>query len=783
MTKLDLSRTVKKTMKERLGRLVTTLFFVGILLTGTLSGGTQTLGQTKSLADKKEVISRSATGSEMRSMITTLEDDRERRKLVSQLKLLLATKNNTEKKKKEILSIRVFDGLSKRMDALGGEVISGVRAIIDLPNVYNWTLAQFSDQNARSIWFEIIWKLILALFGGLFFEWCLRKFLSKSRKLIEERNVSSYWVRVPVLLVRTFLDVLPILGFVGGSYALLMLIDPGPLAREVTLSFILANVAVRAVMAIGRMILTPVSGNLRLLPMRDVDANYLFIWVRRFADVSIYGYTIAHASVTLGLPQVGAEILVIITGSFLALMTIVFTLQNKIAVGNWLQKKGENQKSVVSLRTRISEIWHFPAILYILALYSVWVLSIEDGFHFLLKATIFTIVIFVAARLIVEGINRTARHLFFLNENVKNRYPSLEVRANRYLPVFERITAIVITLIASLIILQSWNVEILSWFTTPLGQQVLSSLFTVFLLLLITVALWEITSAIIERYLARNDERLSARTRTLLPLMRTTILVVLVVLVIMVTLSELGLNIAPLLAGAGVVGLAVGFGAQTLVKDIITGLFILVEDHISIGDFVKVGNHAGIIEKLTLRTIQLRDIGGTVHVIPFSEVTTLENLSKDFSRYVFDIGVAYREDIDYVVEVLQGLGDELMQDENFKDFILEPLEILGLDSFGDNAVIIKARITTKPVKQWIVGREFNRRIKNRFDELGIEIPFPHRTIYFGEDVSGNAPPARLLKVEAKQSTQSRAPIKKPVSKEPRKPFIPSSSGGGDGDGE
>ena len=603
-------------MNERLGRLVTTLFFVGILLAGTLSGSAQVLGQAKSLKDKKDVMSRSVTGSDLRSMITTLEDDRKRKKLVTQLKLLLATKNNAEKKKKEIFSLRVFDGLSKRMDTFGGEVITGVRAIIDLPNVYNWALSQFSDGKVRSFWFEIIWKLIFALFGGLFVEWCLRKVLNNPRKLIEERDVRSYWVRVPVLLVRTFLDVLPILGFVGGSYALLMLMDPGTLVKEVTLSFIIANVAVRVVMAVGRMILTPVSGNLRLLPMRDVDANYLFIWVRRFADVSVYGYTIAQASVTLGLSQVGAEILVIITGSFVALMTIVFTLQNRIAVANWLQKEGAEEKSVVSLRTRISEIWHFPAILYILALYSVWVLSIEDGFHFLLKATIFTIVIFVAARLIVEGINRTARHLFFLNENVKKRYPSLEVRANRYLPVFERITAIVITFIASLIVLQSWDIEILSWFTTPLGQRVLSSLFTVFLLLLITVALWEITSAIIERYLARNDARLSARTRTLLPLMRTTILVVLVVLVIMVTLSELGLNIAPLLAGAGVVGLAVGFGAQTLVKDIITGLFILVEDHISIGHFVKVGNHAGIIEKLTLRTIQLRDIGGTVHVIP-----------------------------------------------------------------------------------------------------------------------------------------------------------------------
>jgi small conductance mechanosensitive channel len=202
-----------------------------------------------------------------------------------------------------------------------------------------------------------------------------------------------------------------------------------------------------------------------------------------------------------------------------------------------------------------------------------------------------------------------------------------------------------------------------------------------------------------------------------------------------------------LLAGAGVIGIAIGFGAQTLVKDIITGLFILVEDHISVGDVVKFGDHAGTVEKLTLRTIQLRDVGGTVHVVPFSAVTTIENMTKGFSRYVFNVGVAYREDTDHVVDVLRELGEEFLQDERYKPFILEPLEILGVDSFGDNAVNIKARIKTVPIKQWSIGREFNRRIKIRFDELGIEIPFPHRTIYFGEDLSGNAPPARIATLD------------------------------------
>jgi len=194
------------------------------------------------------------------------------------------------------------------------------------------------------------------------------------------------------------------------------------------------------------------------------------------------------------------------------------------------------------------------------------------------------------------------------------------------------------------------------------------------------------------------------------------------------------------------------------VKDIITGLFILIEDHIAVGDVVKVGAHAGVVETLSLRTIKLRDIAGVVHVVPFSEVTTLENMTKDFSRYVFEVGVAYREDTDHVTDVLRVLGEDLMADPAFAGDILEPLEVLGVDSFGDNAVIIKARITTVPLKQWRIGREFNRRMKKRFDELGIEIPFPRRTIYFGEDKSGNAPPARIVTGETVAQPVSPAPL-------------------------
>jgi small conductance mechanosensitive channel len=198
-----------------------------------------------------------------------------------------------------------------------------------------------------------------------------------------------------------------------------------------------------------------------------------------------------------------------------------------------------------------------------------------------------------------------------------------------------------------------------------------------------------------------------------------------------------------LLAGAGIIGLAVGFGAQKLVQDIITGVFILLEDAVAVGDVVKVAGIGGLVEGLSIRSIRLRDLAGNVHTVPFSSVDTVTNMTRLFSYYLADIGVAYREDTDQVADVCRGIVEEMRSEPEFAADILEPLEGLGVDQFADSAVILKARIKTRPIRQWAVGREFNRRMKKRFDECGIEIPFPHRTLYFGTDKDGSAAPVHI----------------------------------------
>jgi small-conductance mechanosensitive channel len=303
-------------------------------------------------------------------------------------------------------------------------------------------------------------------------------------------------------------------------------------------------------------------------------------------------------------------------------------------------------------------------------------------------------------------------------------------------------------LVAALALLEVWGVDTYAWVTSGPGSVLGTAVARIVGIIVASLLLWEVVSSVIERYLSDTDSRgrpqlTSARTRTLLNVARNALLIVITIVSTLMVLSELGVNIAPLLAGAGVIGLAVGFGAQRLVQDVITGVFILFQDLMAVGDVVKLGDTAGLVESLSIRTVRLRDLSGTVHTIPFSAISTVSNLTEDFSFYVFDLGIAYREDVDTVIDLLREIGKELRADGEIGPLLLDDIEIFGVDAFGDSAVVIKGRLKTLPIKQWTVGRAFNRLVKIRFDEAGVEIPFPHRTLYFGEAKDGTAPAARV----------------------------------------
>jgi small conductance mechanosensitive channel len=226
-------------------------------------------------------------------------------------------------------------------------------------------------------------------------------------------------------------------------------------------------------------------------------------------------------------------------------------------------------------------------------------------------------------------------------------------------------------------------------------------------------------------------ERLK-RARTISRLVQNALTAAIVAIAALMMLRELRVDITPILTSAGIVGLAVGFGAQTLVKDLIAGFFLTFENQVRVGDVATINGTGGLVEAINLRTIVLRDLTGAVHVFPNGSIERLSNLTKDFSYYVVDVGVAYNEDPDEVADLLRQIGRELQADPRFAPNILEPLEVLGVDAFEESQVTLKTRIKTLPLKQWEVGRELRRRIKKSFDARGIEIPFRHVSVYFGE---------------------------------------------------
>lgn len=288
---------------------------------------------------------------------------------------------------------------------------------------------------------------------------------------------------------------------------------------------------------------------------------------------------------------------------------------------------------------------------------------------------------------------------------------------------------------------------------THLGSGALTTLRITAILLVAWVAvavLQRAIRALRTRIASRLDDRDAARrAETLGRVFRYVVTVAVSVVAGMMVLSELGVSLAPVLGAAGVVGLAVGFGAQSLVKDYFSGFFILFEDQIRAGDVVRVGDHAGLVEEMTLRHLRLRDYDGNVHYVPNGEISTVINMSRGFAQAVIDVGVAYREDVDEVFAVMREIAAALRADPAFGPRILEDLEIAGVDKWDASAVVLRCRFKVAPLEQWSVRREYLRRLKQTFDARGIEIPFPHVTVYAGAAKDGSAPAFSVRMLEAK----------------------------------
>ena len=690
---------------------------------------------------------------ELERLVSTLENEAERTEFLTRLRALIAAQRDHGQADAFNGGPPALTSLAQRLREEGGRFTAAIDVLSRFPALWDWLVRQATDPEARNAWSRIGVELA----GVLLVAWLVSRILgwtlSRPRASLERGQPRRLWVRAGYAIVRAMLEAVPVGGFAAVVTFGPVLIDATKGAGIAAYHLGLAYVAYRVTVILARGVLAPDVASFRILPLAGETAHYLFLWVKRLAVVGLFGYGIIQAAVGLGLPSDAAVGPTQVLGLVITALGVILVLQNRRPVADRIRSRprhGETRGSGLSvLRDRLADVWHVLAIVYLVGAFGVWLLGVRDGFSFLLNASLQSFAAVIVAVIAMRSVRRLLERGFALGGELKTRFPTLEARTNLYLPVLHGALRVVVVVLAALAIAHAWGVDSFGWMETASGQRILNAAFSIVAVLVLAVLAWELLSSAIETYLNRADEsgnvvERSARARTLLPLLRNFVLVVLIVMVTLIVLSELGVDIAPLLAGAGVVGLAIGFGSQKLVQDVITGAFLLFEDAIAVGDVVSVAGKAGLVEGLSIRTIRLRDLSGSVHTIPFSAVDAVTNLTKEFAFAVFEVGVAYREDTDEVSEVLREIGAGMQDDPELGPLIIEPLEVLGVDQFADSAVIIKARIKTLPIRQWTVMREFNRRMKKRFDELGIEIPFPHQTLYFGVDKQGGAPPARVV---------------------------------------
>ncbi len=686
---------------------------------------------------------------ELEAVVDVLEDPERRQELVSHLKGLIAARQDAAQKSPRPLE-EPDEALIKRftswLEELSRSVLSaGARAFelaVGVPDAFR-NARRFLENpaNRQEIQGSTL-SAVAAILGALLAWGGVRGFL---RRMKEPKGFLP--LRVLIEAATGFLNIVPCAALVV-VYALSAgYFSTVPVVNVIFERIFVTLLLYRTALELLRLPFSPHHPGSRILSISDEYANYWWLWIVRLLN---YGAVFFLASGILDILTVDRQAFLFIRGILVLpfpLMLSVLIMQVgrdlKIRLSGQLSTS-EGRPAYAKGKTRYLALRYAPVFLVVY----IWFVAFNlmtghrAAFAYLRDATAGCVALAFATMLVLRLIDRIFNRLFVIGAAVKVRFPELEEKANRFIWIVKRLTRWLVLLIAGGAAAQLWGVPVSGMIGSKIGIEVIMRGITIMVTLLMVAGVVHISNFASD-YVLKAKGTAGQKLQTLIPMLRAAVKISTFFVAGVVILQQLGVNTTPILAGAGILGLAVGFGSQTLVKDLINGIFILFEESLRVGDWVDLGGNSGMVESVGLRTVRLRDVSGNVHVIPNSAIDRMINYTKEYSRIIADVGVAYRENTEEVIEILKQIGAEMQADDQYGSYMLQPLEIFGLDRFDDSAVIIRVRFTTKPMMQWMVRREFNRRVKEAFDQRGIEIPFPHRTIYIGEAKDGSSPPLRL----------------------------------------
>ena len=658
--------------------------------------------------------------------------------------------------------------VSEQVGEISHDIADAVRTLTHFTTFYYWIVRTATDPSAYDQLIDIAWKLALVFGSAFAAELLIFRIIKRPVALLEARlphavqaparrldvvdppspaadvvaepelqqrrlSLARAWqslVRLPFVLGRLALELLPVLAFIGVA---MMLLGTGigeiATIRLVILAVVNAYALSRGLICVVRAL----AGPFGLLRARAETSAYIEIWARRIVTVGISGVAFANVALLLGLHRAGYAALLHLVMLIVHLFIVVIILQCRRQVAEAIRAPAGREGMASRVRNRVAGLWHYLAIVLDLALWAVWALNIRNGYSLLLQYFVGTIAVALIARLATIVVLSLIDRGFRISPDILQRFPGLETRANRYLPLLRKIVASVIAFIGFVALLEVWGVDAIVWFYGgQIGSRLLSAVATIGIAALAAAAIWEASNALMDRQvnvLSRDGHYArAARLRTFQPMLRTALLCLIVTVVGLTALSEIGVNVAPLLAGAGIVGIAIGFGSQKLVQDLITGLFLLLENTVQVGDNVSVSGLSGAVENVSIRTIRLRAADGSVHIVPFSAVTTITNSSRGAGNAAVSVNVAYREDTDRAGQILKDIVAEMRREPEYRQAIRGDLELWGIDKVDGSMASIVGQICCTDSGRWPVQREFNRRMKRRFQECGIEIASAGQTI-------------------------------------------------------
>jgi moderate conductance mechanosensitive channel len=697
------------------------------------------------------------TSGDIDGLIQALEDPDARAALLEKLRALRAADDTAPPPRRDatqadLVAATIIDDFAsefqRRTDGFVEIIDEIVESTDQLPMLVDWLTQQVTDPEQRTLWIGVLSGIMLIIAVGL----AARVIVLRLRpRLDSDRPKQSCTLRFLVELVAAFVFGALTLGvlWLANAVAARYLVDL-TLVANASLTLAAALFVAMLWRAVVRLLLGEPRCSVRLLPVDDEPARLAHDGLIRAGRLGFIGSGVLVALHELGLPTSLFQFLLHILFLVVAGIGIVLVLRLREPVAAAIRKwNDESDAALVRFVPGylLARTWHQIVIVLILLHYLVWALKVPGGIVFLSRATVMTLAILVLARLATLGLDKIFASGVPLAVEGQDLPPGVQERASRYAAPMRILLRALVIGAAIVAVATAWNTGVLEWLRSDTGMAVVGLAARLGLIVGITILAIEIVSILAGRVVNAKDDQNkplhSNRVRTLATIFANIFYFIFGLAGLFLALSNLGVETAPLLAGAGVVGLAIGFGSQALVKDLITGLFILLGDTIRVGDVIDIAGKSGVVEGMSMRTISLRSYDGNVHTIPYGSIDVVTNMTKEFSFALLDVEIAYKENTDDVIRVIREIDDRLRKEWPYRRLILEPIDVAGVEQFENSAVRLRMRSKTRPGEQWGIRREFLRRIKLRFDELGIEIPFPHQTVYFGTGKDGTSPPLRI----------------------------------------